>query len=135
LYRYDELTFDYNFERYGDNPIKCFCKTSKCGGWIGAAKASDNEVGGCTSRIQLTRMSSEVPGFEPCTLNVFSDLQRCWLASQSYTRDHAKCGQANGKISWFRSLLSNRSTCTATTRARWSTTTTTENTSSTTRSP
>uniref|UniRef100_A0A7S0SAI4 Histone-lysine N-methyltransferase n=1 Tax=Mantoniella antarctica TaxID=81844 RepID=A0A7S0SAI4_9CHLO len=39
----DELTFDYNFERYGDNPIKCYCATSKCGGWIGAAKASDNE--------------------------------------------------------------------------------------------
>ena len=30
-----ELTFDYNFERYGDNPIKCFCGTKKCGGWIG----------------------------------------------------------------------------------------------------
>ncbi len=39
----DELTFDYNFERYGDNPIKCFCGTSRCGGWIGAPK--DDEGG------------------------------------------------------------------------------------------
>ena len=37
----DELTFDYNFERYGDNPIKCFCGTSRCGGWIGAPKDED----------------------------------------------------------------------------------------------
>ena len=41
----EELTFDYNFERYGDNPIKCYCGSSKCGGWIGAAK-TDGEEGG-----------------------------------------------------------------------------------------
>jgi histone-lysine N-methyltransferase SETD2 len=38
----DELTFDYNFETYGEK-IKCFCNTSKCGGWIGAAKKSDDD--------------------------------------------------------------------------------------------
>ena len=42
----EELTFDYNFERYGDNPIKCYCGTSKCGGWIGAAKTGDDEKAG-----------------------------------------------------------------------------------------
>ena len=41
----EELTFDYNFERYGDNPIKCYCGSSKCGGWIGAPK-TDGEEGG-----------------------------------------------------------------------------------------
>ena len=40
----EELTFDYNFERYGDNPIKCFCGTSRCGGWIGAAKVGSRSV-------------------------------------------------------------------------------------------
>jgi|TARA_B110000967_G_scaffold28523_1_gene26569 hypothetical protein len=43
----EELTFDYNFERYGDNPIKCFCGTTKCGGWIGGgAKDGEEVVGG-----------------------------------------------------------------------------------------
>ncbi len=26
----DELTFDYNFERYGDKPIRCHCRTKVC---------------------------------------------------------------------------------------------------------
>ena len=44
----EELTFDYNFERYGENPIKCFCGTEKCGGWIGGGQkrgdAPDSDV-------------------------------------------------------------------------------------------
>jgi histone-lysine N-methyltransferase SETD2 len=40
----EELTFDYNFERYGDNPIKCYCGTKKCGGWIGGGQ-KDGEDG------------------------------------------------------------------------------------------
>ena len=31
----DELTFDYNFERYGDKPMRCLCGASNCGGVIG----------------------------------------------------------------------------------------------------
>ena len=30
-----ELTFDYNFERYGDKPMRCFCGTKNCRGFIG----------------------------------------------------------------------------------------------------
>ena len=26
----EELTFDYNFERYGDKPIRCHCETKAC---------------------------------------------------------------------------------------------------------
>ncbi|GAX78574.1 hypothetical protein CEUSTIGMA_g6014.t1, partial [Chlamydomonas eustigma] len=31
----DELTFDYNFERYGDKPIRCHCSTKTCRKFIG----------------------------------------------------------------------------------------------------
>lgn len=30
-----ELTFDYNFERYGDRPMRCYCETPSCRGYIG----------------------------------------------------------------------------------------------------
>ena len=40
-----ELTFDYNFERYGDNPIKCYCGTKKCGGWIGGGQKDGDDDG------------------------------------------------------------------------------------------
>jgi SET domain-containing protein len=26
----EELTFDYNFERYGDKPMRCYCKAAVC---------------------------------------------------------------------------------------------------------
>ena len=35
-----ELTFDYNFERYGDRPMKCLCGTSVCRGFIGGTQES-----------------------------------------------------------------------------------------------
>jgi len=31
----DELTFDYNFERYGDRPMRCLCGAKNCRGWVG----------------------------------------------------------------------------------------------------
>ncbi|MEW5316180.1 MAG: hypothetical protein WDW38_007566 [Sanguina aurantia] len=31
----EELTFDYNFERYGDKPMKCFCASRICRKFIG----------------------------------------------------------------------------------------------------
>ena len=40
----EELTFDYNFERYGDNPIKCYCGTKKCGGWIGGGQKDGDDT-------------------------------------------------------------------------------------------
>ncbi len=32
----EELTFDYNFERYGDKPMRCYCgtKACRCGPWL-----------------------------------------------------------------------------------------------------
>jgi len=31
----EELTFDYNFDRYGDKPMRCLCATPSCCGYIG----------------------------------------------------------------------------------------------------
>ena len=39
----EELTFDYNFERYGDNPIKCYCGSSK---WAGGSARRSGRRGG-----------------------------------------------------------------------------------------
>jgi SET domain/AWS domain len=33
-----ELTFDYNFERYGDKPMKCLCGSKACRGVIGGSQ-------------------------------------------------------------------------------------------------
>ncbi|GLC55996.1 hypothetical protein PLESTB_001053200 [Pleodorina starrii] len=30
-----ELTFDYNFERYGDKPMRCYCRSTNCRKFIG----------------------------------------------------------------------------------------------------
>ncbi|GIL59061.1 hypothetical protein Vafri_14018, partial [Volvox africanus] len=30
-----ELTFDYNFERYGDKPMRCYCRSTNCRSFIG----------------------------------------------------------------------------------------------------
>ncbi|KDD74466.1 hypothetical protein H632_c1292p0, partial [Helicosporidium sp. ATCC 50920] len=35
--RGEELTFDYNFERYGDKPMRCLCGSDGCRGVIGGA--------------------------------------------------------------------------------------------------
>jgi hypothetical protein len=34
----EELTFDYNFERYGDKPMRCYCGTKKCRKFIGGTQ-------------------------------------------------------------------------------------------------
>ena len=36
----EEITIDYKFERYGEKPMRCFCETAACCGWIGGAKAA-----------------------------------------------------------------------------------------------
>ena len=38
-----ELTFDYNFERYGDKPMRCFCGTKSCRGFIGGKGDGQDE--------------------------------------------------------------------------------------------
>ncbi|CAK0751346.1 hypothetical protein CVIRNUC_002061 [Coccomyxa viridis] len=42
-----ELTFDYNFERYGDKPMRCLCGAKSCRGYIGGtgdAVAADEDM-------------------------------------------------------------------------------------------
>ena len=38
----EELTFDYHFERYGDEALKCLCGEPNCRGYIGAAGDFDD---------------------------------------------------------------------------------------------
>lgn len=40
----EELTFDYNFERYGDKPMRCFCGSRKCRKFIGGTQESTADI-------------------------------------------------------------------------------------------
>lgn len=40
----EELTFDYNFERYGDKPMRCFCGSKKCRKFIGGTQESTADI-------------------------------------------------------------------------------------------
>ena len=39
----DEVTFDYKYERYGQEAQKCFCNTDKCRGWLGGDPEADKD--------------------------------------------------------------------------------------------
>ncbi|KAL5276573.1 SETD2 family protein [Megaselia abdita] len=39
----EEITFDYQFQRYGKEAQKCFCESENCRGWIGEEPDSDVE--------------------------------------------------------------------------------------------
>ena len=39
----DEVTFDYKYERYGQEAQKCFCNTEKCRGWLGGDPEADDK--------------------------------------------------------------------------------------------
>ena len=40
-----ELTFDYNFQRYGDKPVKCLCGAASCRGIIGGERETADSLG------------------------------------------------------------------------------------------
>ncbi|XP_031639899.1 uncharacterized protein LOC116351884 isoform X2 [Contarinia nasturtii] len=40
----EEITFDYQFQRYGKEAQKCFCESINCRGWIGGEPDSEDEV-------------------------------------------------------------------------------------------
>lgn len=39
----EEITFDYQFQRYGREAQRCFCESENCRGWIGEEPDSDEE--------------------------------------------------------------------------------------------
>lgn len=39
----EEITFDYQYQRYGKAAQKCFCESESCRGWIGEEPDSDEE--------------------------------------------------------------------------------------------
>jgi histone-lysine N-methyltransferase SETD2 len=40
----EELTFDYNFERYGDKPMRCFCGSQRCRKFIGGTQETTANI-------------------------------------------------------------------------------------------
>ncbi|XP_055380832.1 probable histone-lysine N-methyltransferase CG1716 isoform X2 [Condylostylus longicornis] len=40
----EEITFDYQFQRYGKQAQRCFCEAVNCRGWIGEEPDSDEEI-------------------------------------------------------------------------------------------
>jgi histone-lysine N-methyltransferase SETD2 len=45
----EEITFDYQFQRYGKKAQKCYCEAENCRGWIGEQPVSDEEEDECES--------------------------------------------------------------------------------------
>lgn len=46
IYMGEEITFDYQFQRYGKAAQRCFCEAECCRGWIGEEPDSDEELDG-----------------------------------------------------------------------------------------
>ena len=42
----EELTFDYQFQRFGETAQKCYCNSTNCRGYLGATKQSDSTNSG-----------------------------------------------------------------------------------------
>jgi histone-lysine N-methyltransferase SETD2 len=42
----DEITFDYKYERYGQEAQKCFCGAKICRGWLGGEPDKENRKPG-----------------------------------------------------------------------------------------
>jgi histone-lysine N-methyltransferase SETD2 len=67
-----ELTFDYNFERYGDAPMRCLCGAKGCRGWIGGAgdgappsdEEADSEPEDDPAPVMLASDGAEHAAFE-----------------------------------------------------------------------
>lgn len=55
-----ELTFDYNFERYGDKPMRCYCGSTNCRKFIGGQQV---RPGG--SRTTITFMQQRAKAQSP----------------------------------------------------------------------
>lgn len=39
----EEITFDYKYERYGQQAQECFCGSSNCRGWLGGEPGNDDD--------------------------------------------------------------------------------------------
>ena len=65
----EEITFDYNFERYGDKPIRCLCGTAKCRGFIG-------EKGEVVQGVEFAEMEDCSADPEPIVVDTDAELMR-----------------------------------------------------------
>ncbi|KXZ54200.1 hypothetical protein GPECTOR_5g294 [Gonium pectorale] len=54
-----ELTFDYNFERYGDKPMRCYCQSQNCRQFIGGMQ--DNVDVSLLAPVEPDNASRDLP--------------------------------------------------------------------------
>ena len=59
----EEITFDYKYERYGQNAQKCFCGATNCRGWLGGEPEKDEPESSDEETIEQdeSSLSSEGP--------------------------------------------------------------------------
>eukprot|EP00887_Chlorella_sp_A99_P003835 scaffold11.g3835.t1 len=63
-----ELTFDYNFERYGDKPMKCLCASKSCRGVIGGSQEQPAAaLAGARGRAAPRPLAARGPGCRALT--------------------------------------------------------------------
>jgi histone-lysine N-methyltransferase SETD2 len=59
----EEITFDYQFQRYGKEAQPCYCESENCRGWIGENPESDEEVSESVENVKDKKLikSKKVP--------------------------------------------------------------------------
>lgn len=56
----EEITFDYQYQRYGKEAQKCYCESSNCRGWIGENPMSDEELEGDVDKNKKGAKSKKI---------------------------------------------------------------------------
>lgn len=56
----EEITFDYQYQRYGKEAQKCYCESTNCRGWIGENPMSDEELDGDVDKNKKGTKSKKI---------------------------------------------------------------------------
>ena len=54
----EEITFDYKYERYGQEAQKCYCGSSNCRGWLGGEPEKENKESSEEETLEQEEFSS-----------------------------------------------------------------------------
>ncbi|XP_055593852.1 probable histone-lysine N-methyltransferase CG1716 [Uranotaenia lowii] len=60
----EEITFDYQFQRYGRKAQKCYCEADNCTGWIGGDPGSDGESEYEEEEVEESEEEDEKPAID-----------------------------------------------------------------------
>jgi hypothetical protein len=68
----EELTFDYNFERYGDKPMRCYCGSRNCRKSIGGTQQTydESQLVGCVPALPSLPSTTQCATGPSCLLAV-----------------------------------------------------------------